>query len=83
VKQDDVVRTTRARRGRHSRRNASTDMGVKYARRGKGQSTRDLLRVKSNPARGQYVFDQKTGTYTFSRSDIGRQLIISSAVSTS
>jgi hypothetical protein len=75
-----TVRTTKTRRGQNARLNASEDLGVMYRRRGKGQESRFLDCVRANPLRGQYVLNQKTGVYTFSKADMKRQLVISCAV---
>lgn len=55
---------------------AYVDLGVRYARRGKYQSTAAFERVKKNPKRGQYCFNEKTGAYTFSHADNKRHITI-------
>lgn len=51
-----------------------TDLGAHYRRR----RPSPLIRVRCNPLKGQYAFDDDTGVYTFSAADAGRRILVNS-----
>lgn len=67
-------RETQPRRGRyHQITSATEDLGCTYY---KQRGNNNLVRVKAWPAKGQYTFNEKTGTYEFSTADARRLIVI-------